>query len=278
MYVLTANYSQPDAADVFVRSIKDTGFGVVKNHPIQPELIQAVYQEWESFFNSQDKFNYLYDKETQDGYFPFLTENAKGSEYKDLKEFYHLYEWGRYPASLSKKTLELFQALNELAMTLLQWIEVGTPEEVRVKFSQPLKEMIRQSPKTLLRILYYPPLTGSEEPGAVRAAAHEDIDLLTLLPAATATGLQVKDTQGNWHPVECDPGTIVVNAGDMLQMCSGGYYTSTTHRVMNPVGAEALKPRLSMPLFLHPNMDVQLSKEHTAGTYLWERLREIGVA
>lgn len=278
MKVLTADYSQPDASEIFVRSIKETGFGVIKNHPIKPDLIKDVYKEWEGFFNSQDKFNYLYDKEAQDGYFPYLTENAKGYAYKDLKEFYHLYEWGRYPAGLSKNTIDLFQQLNTLATTLLQWLESQTPQDVREKFSQPLKDMIRHSPKTLLRILYYPALTGNEEAGAIRAAAHEDIDLLTLLPAATTTGLQVKDSSGNWHAVDSDPGAIVVNAGDMLQMCSGGYYVSTTHRVVNPMGEDANKPRLSMPLFLHPNVDVKLSNEHTAGSYLWQRLKEIGVA
>lgn len=278
MYVLTADFSQPDAGDVFVRSIKETGFGVIKNHPIQAKLIQEVYQEWDAFFNSSDKLNYLYDKETQDGYFPFLSENAKDSVYKDLKEFYHLYSWGRYPKGLSQKTMDLYQQLDKLAGTLLQWIDERTPQELRDQFSEPLSQMIKDSPKTLFRILYYPALKGDEEPGAVRAAAHEDIDLLTLLPAATTTGLQVKDVHGNWHDVASDPGTIVVNAGDMLQMCSNGYYKSTTHRVMNPTGEEAKKPRLSMPLFLHPRGEVQLSAEHTASTYLWQRLEELGVA
>lgn len=278
MYVLTADLTKPDAAEVFVRSIRETGFGVLKNHPIKPELIQDVYKEWEAFFNSQEKFNYLYDKETQDGYFPMLSENAKDSAYKDLKEFYHLYTWGRFPKGMSHKTMDLFQQLDSLAMTLLKWTEEQTPQDVRDKFSEPLCDMIKNSPKTLFRILHYPGLTGDEEPGAVRAAPHEDINLLTLLTAGTATGLQVKDMKGNWHDVASDPGTIVVNVGDMLQMCSNGYYKSTTHRVINPTGEEAKKPRLSMPLFLHPRGEVQLSTEHTASTYLWQRLEELGVA
>ena len=137
--------------------------------------------------------------------------------------------------------------------------------------------MIEQSPRTFLRILYYPALTGNETEGAIRAEAHEDINLITLLPAATASGLQVKDIKGQWHDVESDPGTIVINIGDMLQMCSSGYYQSTTHRVINPTGADAKKPRLSMPLFLHAKSEVKLSEEHTAGTYLHQRLEEIGI-
>ena len=111
----------------------------------------------------------------------------------------------------------------------------------------------------------------------MRAAAHEDINLITLLPAATAPGLEVLDTQGRWHSVKCDPGTIAINAGDMLQMASCGFFKSTTHRVVNPRGPEARLPRYSMPLFLHPRAEVRLSAEHTAKSYLEERLRELGL-
>jgi isopenicillin N synthase-like dioxygenase len=137
--------------------------------------------------------------------------------------------------------------------------------------------MIEGSDDTLLRPIHYPPLTGGEEEGAIRAAAHEDINLITLLPAATAPGLQVKDAKGNWVNIACDPGSLAINAGDMLQMASGGYYVSTTHQVVNPNGPEAKKPRYSMPLFLHPRKDVKLSDKHTAGSYLEERLIEIGL-
>jgi isopenicillin N synthase-like dioxygenase len=277
MYVLTADYTQPNASEIFVKSIKETGFGVLKNHPINFQLIQDVYKEWESFFNSELKNDYLFDKEKQDGFFPYLSENAKDSALKDLKEFYHLYTWGRYPKTLSHKTRDLFGQMSSLAATLLEWIEKHTPIEIKSKFSMPLSDMIQDSPRTTMRILHYPPLTGHEAPGSIRAAAHEDIDLLTVLPTSTTTGLQVKDTHGNWHNVESDPGTMVVNAGDMLQMCSGNYYRSTTHQVINPKGEDRMKPRLSMPLFLHPKDDVLLSSEHTAKSYLIQRLKEIGV-
>jgi len=277
MQILTADYVKPDVAEVFVESLKNTGFGVLKNHPIPFELICDVYQEWENFFKSDEKFQYLYDKEKQDGYFPYLTENAKDSEQKDLKEFYHYYAWGKYPSHMSNKTRLLRDQMSLLASELLQWIQQLTPDVIKSKFSTPLPNMIYNSPKTLMRILYYPPLTGSEHKNAVRAAAHEDIDLLTLLPAATATGLQVKDSQNHWHDVESDPGTIIINAGDMLQMCSDYYYCSTTHQVINPIDESAKKPRLSMPLFLHPKDEVILSTKHTAKSYLKERLQELGL-
>jgi isopenicillin N synthase-like dioxygenase len=120
-------------------------------------------------------------------------------------------------------------------------------------------------------------MTGDEEPSAIRAAAHEDINLITVLCAGTELGLQAQDIEGNWHEIQCDPGSIAVNTGDMLQMCSDGYFPSTTHRVINPEADRMNVARMSMPLFLHPNDNVVLSDKHTAGSYLLERLQEIGL-
>ena len=111
----------------------------------------------------------------------------------------------------------------------------------------------------------------------MRAAPHEDINLITLLPAATAPGLEVMDVHNKWHSVTCDPGNIVVNVGDMLQMCTQYYYKSTTHRVVNPPADKEHASRYSMPLFLHPREEVHLSTEYTAIEYLNERLRQIGI-
>ncbi|MDA2935942.1 isopenicillin N synthase family oxygenase [Patescibacteria group bacterium AH-259-L05] len=275
--VLTVNYQSKDAPQTFVRSLKSTGFAVISNHGIKHSLITKVYNEWKKFFASTAKHDYLRDKGKQAGYFPFLSENAKGYSKKDLKEFYHFYLWGRLPKGMSNATKKLFKQLVACAATLLQWTEEQTPETVRSQFSMPLPEMIKGSNRNLLRIIHYPPLTGKEEEGTVRAAAHEDINLLTVLVAGTQIGLQAQDLEGNWHMVSCDPGMLVVNAGDMLKMCSGGYYPSTKHRVINPTGEDAKKSRYSMPLFLHPRDEVRLSKTHTAKSYLLERLEEIGL-
>jgi isopenicillin N synthase-like dioxygenase len=278
MRVLTVDYHNKDASEVFTQSLINTGFAVVKNHPLDFNLVRDVYKEWQKFFASSEKNKYLYDPEKQDGYFPTSTsEVAKGYTIKDLKEFYHIYPWGRYPTEISQKTRELYHELSQMAAILLQWVDENTPREVREKFSMPLSDMITDSSRTLLRIIHYPPLRGDEESGAVRAAAHEDINLITLLPASTAPGLQVKDVNNNWHDVPCDPESIVVNAGDMLQMCSDYYYRSTTHRVMNPIGEAMKESRLSMPLFLHPRDEVRLSPVHTAKSYLFERLKELGL-
>ncbi len=279
MHVLTADYRAKNAPEIFVESLHKTGFAVITHHPIPATMIDDVYNEWRGFFASDVKNQYLYNQVTgsQDGYFPFKSENAKDYSAKDLKEFYMYYPWGKFPNTLSNKTRDLYNQLNELAGNLLQWVEDLTPPHIRQYFSMTLPEMIKNSPRTVLRIINYPPLTGDEKSEEVRAAAHEDIDLLTLLPAATATGLQVKDKQNRWHDVHADHGTIVVNAGDMLQMCSQHYYQSTTHRVINPEGFTANEQRLSMPLFLHPHDEVKLSETHTAKSYLQERLREIGL-
>lgn len=207
-----------------------------------------------------------------------LSETAKGYDVKDIKEFFHYYPWGRCPDHLKQITQELCQQMTLMAETLLQWVEDNTPSEISRNFSMPLSDMIKNSEKTLFRLIHYPPLTGHEDKNAIRAAAHEDINLLTLLPAATAEGLQVKDAQGNWYDVSCDKTRIIVNIGDMLEECTAGYFKSTTHRVTNPVGEKAKQSRLSMPLFLHPREDVRLSQRHIARSYLDERYKELGLA
>jgi isopenicillin N synthase-like dioxygenase len=277
MLVLSVPYGAPDCRERLARSLRETGFAVLTTHPVSPETISSTYREWEGFFATEAKHAYLFDKVRQDGYFPFRSENAKGFSQKDLKEFYHVYPDTRLPEGMSEGTHRLYASLASLAGEILGWVEDETPIEIRGRLSMPLRDMIKDSPQTLFRILHYPPLDGTEEEGAVRAAAHEDINLVTLLVAATAPGLEVRDGAGNWHEVPADPGSVIVNAGDMLQMATEGYYRSTTHRVVNPPGAEGRKARLSMPLFLHPWPHVRLSPTHTAGEYLDERLREIGL-
>ena len=277
MNVRKVNYKDETAPREFTRSLRQTGFSVLTDHPIDMSLIETVYSEWAAFFGSNKKDKYLFDPTKQDGYFPFMTENAKGQSIKDLKEFFHIYSWGRYPEELSNNTRNLYDQLIELTSTLLGWIQEQTPEDVRSLFSIPLPEMIVDSKTNLLRIIHYPPLNGNEQDGAIRGAAHEDINLITLLVAGTQPGLQVKDTYGNWHDVSCDPGCLAINTGDMLQEASKGYFPSTTHQVINPGKNIENESRFSMPLFLHPRDEVVLSDSYTARSYLDERLQEIGL-
>jgi len=277
MDVLKVKYGSPEAPERFCHSLKTTGFAVITDHPIPSELVNRVYQKWADFFASEEKHQYTFTAESQAGYFPFRTENAKGNAFKDLKEFFHIYPRSKMPEFLYEDTWALYHALVTMGRDLLGWIEAASPADVRSKFSIPLPDMITDSAENLLRVIHYPPLQGGEEQGAIRAAAHEDINLITLLCSATAAGLEVQDTSGNWHQVPCDPGSIAINAGDMLQLASGMYYKSTPHRVVNPMGPEAKLPRYSMPLFLHPRSEVMLGEGLTAGGYLKQRLLEIGL-
>ncbi|WP_108946907.1 isopenicillin N synthase family dioxygenase, partial [Shewanella halifaxensis] len=266
------------AASKFVTSLRETGFGVLSNHPINQQLVEDIYREWQAFFNSEEKRNYLFKPETQDGFFPAeISETAKGHSVKDIKEYFHVYPWGRIPDSLRDNILTYYEAANRLAAELLDWVEQHSPDDVKQHFSIALPKMIENSQKTLLRVLHYPPMSGDEEMGAIRAAAHEDINLLTVLPAANEPGLQVQLKDGTWIDVPSDFGNLIINIGDMLQEASNGYFPSTSHRVINPEGLDKGKSRISLPLFLHPNPQVKLSDKYTADSYLMERLRELGV-
>ncbi len=277
MDVKTVNYKKKDAPKILTSSLRRTGFAVLTDHPISISLINDAYEQWKQFFHSEVKKKYLFNKNTQDGFFPFGTENAKGHKEKDLKEFYHIYSWGKYPDEINQSTKILFKNIVELTSKILNWIQIEKPPKIKSLFSMPLPKMIENSENHLLRILHYPPLNGSESSNAIRGAAHEDINLITLLVAGTQPGLQVKDTLGNWHNVTCDTGAIAINTGDMLSKASRGYFPSTTHQVINPNNKIKNESRYSMPLFLHPKDDVVLSEKYTAGQYLQERIKEIGL-
>ncbi|GAB1102084.1 isopenicillin N synthase family oxygenase [Shewanella algae] len=278
MKLETIDYRAADAAERFVESLRSTGFGVLRNHPISQQLVQDIYRDWQDFFNSEEKQAFMFKPETQDGFFPAsISETAKGHTVKDIKEYFHVYPWGRIPEQLQDNILTYYQEANALAAELLDWVEAHSPAEVAANYRTALSQMIANSHKTLLRVLHYPPMTGDETPGAIRAAAHEDINLLTVLPAANEPGLQVKSLDGEWLDVPSDFGNLIINIGDMLQEASAGYFPSTTHRVINPKGADMSKSRISLPLFLHPRPDVVLSERYTADSYLMERLRELGV-
>lgn len=278
MNVQVVDYTAADAPQKFVESLRGTGFGVLINHPIKQSLVESIYKNWQDFFNSDSKGDFAFDPQKQDGYFsPEISETAKGHSKKDIKEYYHVYPWGRIPKELETEILEYYRLASDLAAELLDWVEQHSPADVSKLYSEPLSNMIKDTPNTLLRVLHYPPLTGDEEPGAIRAAAHEDINLLTILPAANEPGLQVQGKDDQWMDVPSDFGNLIINIGDMLQEASAGYFPSTSHRVINPSGKGSDKSRISLPLFLHPRNEVVLSEKHTQESYLLERLRELGV-
>jgi isopenicillin N synthase-like dioxygenase len=277
------DYRAADAPQRLCLSLRETGFAALRHTPLQAVAIRSIGREWLGFFRSPARQACLWDPVRQDGWFPpEVSEVAKGHSQRDLKEFFHGYAWGRWPDGVSDAARRYADQATGLAATLLAWVQAGSPENVRAGYSEPLPRMIEGSDRTLLRVLHYPPQVEPAPPGALRAAAHEDINLLTILPAAEEAGLQVQDRQGHWLdlPVtrpEDEDQLVIVNTGDMLQEASGGWFPSTPHRVLNPVGEAALRPRIALPLFLHPRAEVRLSARHTAGSCLDERLRELGL-
>lgn len=276
--IKAVSFTDPEAPAAFTHSLRETGFAVLADHPITPDRIDEAYDAWGRVFASPEKGRYQVSPPAPDGYYPFRSENAKGAKAKDLKEFFQVYPNTAMPADVETLTRALYADLVSLGATMLGWIEDNTPAEVRATFSEPLPKMLEGSAMNMLRIIHYPAQDGIvPEPGATRAAAHEDINLITLLLAGSAPGLEAQDREGNWHAVPCDRGMIAVNVGDMLQLASNGYYPSTTHRVVNPPETEA-GARFSMPMFIHPRPEVALAADKSANAYLQERLKEIGLA
>ncbi len=279
MKLEAVDYTADHAAEAFVESLRNTGFGVLTHHPIPQQVVDDLYTQWKAFFYDDAKRDYLYNADTYDGFFPAeQAEAAKGRLTRDIKEYFHYYPWGQCPESLRASLQRYYDLACGLASELLTWVEHYSPPEVSARYDEPLSQMMQGSEQSLLRVLHYPPLAGDESPDAIRASAHEDINLLTILPAANEPGLQVQLKDGSWLDVPCDFGNLIVNIGDMLQEASGGYFPSTTHRVINPEGMQQNRSRISVPLFLHPRPDVVLSPRYTADAYLAERLAELRVA
>lgn len=268
------DFEASSAPALFTDSLRDIGFAMLAHHPIDRELIATVHEEWDAFLASPAKHKYPFT-DRQDGYYaPDVSETAKGARHRDLKEFFQYYPWGQYPEEVSGAARQLYDQGLSLASVLLAWVSQSVPEEVRSRFSMPLPQMVEGQQRTMLRLLRYPPLEGRTD--AERAAPHEDINLVTILPSSKEAGLQILDPRrGNWLRAPSEPGTIVVNSGDMLKLASDGWFPSATHRVTNPTGEGARRSRMSTPLFVHPADDVYLTPERQAFSFLAERIREI---
>jgi len=271
------DFCAPDAPERFTESLRATGFAVVTNHPLPWDLVESIYAEWDAFFVSGAADAYTVGEDNQEGYFPpNLAETAKGRTVRDLKEFFHVYPWSeKYPSEVSRDAFRYRDIATEVASTLLGWVDANTPPEVANQLSMPVAQMLEGNTRTLLRILRYPPLEGDVPDGAVRAAAHEDINLLTVLPASNESGLELLGSDGEWYAVPCDPGSIAVNCGEMLDRATNGYFPATTHRVVNPRGEAAHRARMSLPLFLAAADDVIITDGRTAEELLAERIAEL---
>ena len=285
------------------RSFKDTGFAIVCDHPIDQAVIDKALDDAKAFFALPEAVKRAYFDPSgagQRGYTPFATENAKGMTAKDLKEFWHcgrdLPQGHSYremmPDNMAVAEIEsfdrsikaLFKALDEMGAVLLRAIarDLGLDERW-------FEKTVDQG-NSVLRLLHYPPIDG--EPSGVRAGAHEDINVITLLLGAEEAGLQAKTRDGRWMDVQPPEGALVINVGDMLQRLTNHVLPSTTHRVINPSRERTRYSRYSTPFFLHFNPDFLIEtlpgcmsadnpnrypEPMTAHAYLEERLHEIGL-
>jgi isopenicillin N synthase-like dioxygenase len=274
MKVAICDLQSADFEQTLLKSLVNTGFAVLTHHGIDFELIKDAQQEWRKFFKRERLYKNLFvnGNDSNMGYKGMGTETAVGAKVADLKEFFHYKLGEEIPENAEGPTEKLFVQLESLGMQILDVLDKTNGTTYR--------NDCYNSTKTLFRALYYPPLSadGSNvasdiKEGAVRAAAHEDINHITMLVAASAPGLQVQDNKGNWYDVPHEENSVVVNIGDMLKLASNGLYRSTTHRVINPTDIKS--DRVSMPLFIHPHSHVRLAHGITAGQFLNERITQI---
>jgi len=285
-------------------SLRDIGFFAVADHGIDLTLLNDCYQSAESFFDLPTEVKMKSQPNGaagQRGYTGLFVEHAKNSTAPDLKEFYqvgrvdvpndHLvhqpYGPNVWPANVpdfEPNMRALYKAQDALGNTLLQACALYIDEAPDL-----MCNMVAEG-DTIIRVIYYPPLSDDAPDGAIRAAAHEDINLITILPGATASGLEIQGRDGEWLEIEARHDHVIVDSGDMLQNLSNGLFRSTTHRVVNPTDHNS--KRFSMPCFIHPAREADLTPlascvdrtggvakfpAISAGDYLRKRLAEIGL-
>jgi len=286
--------------DDLMRGLMHFGFIILKDHPIDEDLLDHAYELSRNLFDMPEKSKLNYISPVgggQRGYTPFGREHAKDSKFPDLKEFWHVGRelssdhkfYGSFPKNLWPEEIPQFKSV-----FLKIYESLDTVGRIMLKaLTQPLElpenyfDRMTDSGNSILRLLHYPPIPEGANPNSIRAAAHEDINLITILVAASASGLQLKTREGNWLPVETARNNLIVDAGDMLARITNEVIPATTHRVVNPEGPNT--SRYSMPFFIHPNPDALLTcipscrgagskyPDIMAEDFLQQRLREIGL-
>ena len=296
--------------EAFVRSLgqafTDIGFVAIKNHGLSDELTAQLYDCVRSFFSLPDEVKKKYEIESlhgQRGYTGRGKEHAKGRDTADLKEFYQIGQIVEdddpvkesYPANVWPKEVPEMEAVATKAYKTLE--AAGQQLLQAIALYLDLDEHYFDSKvhngNSIIRAIHYYPVENPDEvpADAVRAAEHGDINLITLLMGASAEGLEVLRRDGSWIPITALPEQIIVNVGDMLARLTNDRLTSTIHRVVNPSKEKMKQPRYSIPFFMHPRAEMDLSSlescvdadhpkqytDTTAGEFLDERLREIGL-
>ena len=293
-------------SDDIGKAYNETGFVTIANHGMTPELMEDLYAEVKKFFTLPDDQKLKYEKPElagQRGYTSKGKEKAKDSKTPDLKEFWQsgqVVEDGdpvkdEYPDNVIVEELPRFNEVTREVYKRLEYAGKHLLRAISVYLELPenyFDDKVNNGNSILRAIHYFPIEDPDALPGdAVRAGAHEDINLITLLIGASADGLEVLTRDNQWFPVKANAEDIVVNVGDMLQRLTNNRLKSTTHRVVNPPREFMKSSRYSVPFFLHPKSQMDLSclesctdKDHpkmydniTAGEYLDERLRQIGL-
>jgi isopenicillin N synthase-like dioxygenase len=263
----------PGAEKAFIYSMHETGFAVVANHGVDYRLVKSIYYEWLTFFRTQAKNSYLAPPGEQDGYFPYR-ESAGGAR-RDRKEYFHVRPGGRYPREVSDAAIDYFRQASQCASRLLGWLDAWSPAEVTAELAVPLAASVIGQTGTTLRIQHYLPVPTAPPGQPVRAVAHTDLNLLTVLPAPTQPGLELRDAAGRWHDVPLAPQSVVINGGEILESLTGGYYPATLHRVTNRLGPGPTGSRLSLPLFVHPAPEILIGAGESAQAFLRRRIAEL---
>lgn len=285
------------------KAYEDIGFVAVRGHFLSDALSADLYKQVQDFFALDQDVKDTYEVPGlagQRGYTSFGKEHAKGRSVGDLKEFWQFGQWvedgdpikAEYPDNVDVNELPRFNALGKETYQKLE--KTGTYMLRAIALYLGLDEFYFDDKvhngNSILRAIHYPPITHEPE-SAVRAAEHEDINLITLLMGASAEGLEVLNKRNEWVGITALPDQLVVNVGDMLQRLTNNKLKSTTHRVVNPPREKWGTSRFSIPFFLHPKSTVRLDclpscitpenpihyEPITAGEYLDERLREIGL-
>lgn len=285
------------------RAYEEIGFVSLKNHFLDDVLVANLYKEVKSFFALPLETKRSYEIEGlggQRGYVSFGKEHAKGRKKGDLKEFWHFGQEpntdaqlpDEYPENVQVKELPRFNEIGMQAYRMLEktGIYVLRALALYIGVDEFYFDHWASNGNSILRPIHYPPIT--EEPqGAVRAGAHGDINLITLLMGASTGGLQVLRKDGVWMDAIPEEDELVINVGDMLERHTNNKLRSTIHRVVNPPREQWANPRYSIPFFMHPRSDMDLNclpecvdAEHpksfddiTAGEFLHQRLVEIGL-
>jgi isopenicillin N synthase-like dioxygenase len=297
----------PKRKEKFIHEIgsayEDIGFVALKNHFLSDTLVEKLYAQVEMFFQLPKETKLGYEREDlggQRGYVSFGKEHAKGKKEGDLKEFWHFGQEvapdvtieDQYPDNVIVKELPEFNATGMEAYRMLEktGIHVLRALSLHIGMDEHYFDHWASNGNSILRPIHYPPIT-SEPDNAVRAGAHGDINLITLLMGASAPGLQVQNRAGEWIDAIAQEDELVINVGDMLQRHTNNKLRSTIHRVVNPPRDLWHTSRYSIPFFLHPRSDMKLDcleecidqnnpkqyEDITAGDFLHQRLVEIGL-